>query len=111
MKLTAEKVKAYKPGVARYVIADGCGLFLDVTPAGSFAWFFRYNLNGRPEKLNLGPYPEFSLKRAREKRDEYAVQVAEGNSPADEKRKSTLPVAAIPTFRKFGDRYYREQAE
>lgn len=111
MRLTAEKIKTYRPKAARYAIADGRGLFLDVTPGGSFSWFFRYNQNGRREKLNLGPYPEISLKRAREKRDEYAVQVAEGNSPAEEKRKAKRPATVAPTLREFGDRYYREQVE
>lgn len=74
-------------------------------------WFFRYSHNGRPEKVTVGPYPEISLKRAREKRNEYAVQVAEGKSPAEQKRKSKLTAAATPTLREFGDRYYREQVE
>lgn len=111
MALTHEEIKSLKPKTTRYAVADGRGLFLDVTPKGSISWFFRYNFHGKPEKLNLGPYPEISLKRAREKRDEYAVQVAEGRSPAEEKRKSKAPELTNPTFREFGDRFLREQVQ
>ncbi len=45
---------------------DGRGLFLDITPNGSMSWVFRYRLNGKQEKIKIGPYPELELKKARE---------------------------------------------
>ncbi|HEX4068453.1 MAG TPA: Arm DNA-binding domain-containing protein [Acidobacteriaceae bacterium] len=66
-------------------------------------------VDGKQEKVHLGPYSEICLKRAREKRDILAVQVAEGISPAHEKRKAKIEERASITLREFGDRYYREQ--
>lgn len=111
MSLTDRGIKQLQPSLKRLALADCKGLFLDVTLSGSMSWFYRYSLNGRPEKVILGPYPEISLKRPREKRNEYAVQVAEGKSPAEEKRKAKIADTANSTFREFGERYYRDQVE
>jgi Arm DNA-binding domain len=72
------------------------------------AWRYRYSVNGRPEKVVLGPYPQLTLKSARFKRDELARLVAQGNSPARQKRAERSAGAIQPTMRQFGDRYYRE---
>lgn len=52
-KLTALEVeKQQSPG--RY--ADGNGLYLEVTKAGTKTWLFRYQLNGKRTQLGLGSY-------------------------------------------------------
>ena len=98
-----------------YTVSDGRGLFLDITPNGSMSWVFRYRLNGKQEKINIGPYPVLSLKDAREKRDVLAVSAAKGISPAEEKRKlravSTTQSAGDLTVRAFGERYLNEQVD
>ena len=35
--------------------ADGDGLYLQVTAAGSKSWTFRFQLNGRRRDMGLGP--------------------------------------------------------
>lgn len=103
------------PTSKRYTLRDGRGLFLDVTPAGVRTWIFRYQMNGKQEKFTIGRYPEFGLKAAREKRDELAVQVSRGVSPAEEKKKeraeSTTGSSKNPTVREFGERYLKEQVD
>lgn len=84
--LTDKLVQALRSNSKRYTVRDGRGLFLDITPNGVLTWIFRYQFNGRQEKFTIGRYPEFSLKEAREKRDELAVDVSRGISPAEEKR-------------------------
>jgi hypothetical protein len=104
-----------KTMLKRYTVSDGRGLFLDITPNGSMSWVFRYRLNGKQEKINIGPYPVLSLKDAREKRDVLAVSAAKGISPAEEKRKlravSTTQSAGDLTVRAFGERYLNEQVD
>ena len=78
-------------------------------------WVFRYQFNGKQEKYIIGRYPEFSLKAAREKRDELAVEVSRGVSPAEQKQKerakSTTGNSRNPTVMEFGERYLKEQVD
>jgi integrase len=79
------------------------------------SWVFRYRLNGKQEKIRIGPFPELELKKARENRDKLAVKVADGISPAEDKRKlraeSTAQTAGQLTVREFGERYLNEQVD
>ena len=109
MALTDTQIKALKPRASRYLVSDGRGLSMDVLPSGKMSWFFRYRLNGSYEKVTLGRYPDLSLKAARAKRDDLAAQVAQGKSPADERKQTKGGNASNPTVREFGERYFREQ--
>ena len=60
-------------------------------------------------KITLGPYPDLTLKAARDKRDKLAGAVVGGQSPAAEKKARTEGRGGHQTVRQFGDRYYREQ--
>lgn len=53
-----------------------------VAVTGSRLWRFKYRHGGREKLLALGSYPEISLKRAREKRDEARAILAEGRDPS-----------------------------
>jgi integrase len=113
--LTDKELQALGPTSKRYTLRDGRGLFLDVTPGGVTTWIFRYQFSGKQEKFTIGRYPEFGLKAAREKRDELAVQVSRGVSPAEEKKKERAEASTgsskNPTVREFGERYLTEQVD
>lgn len=113
--LTDKALQAVGPRAKRYTLRDGRGLFLDITPAGVRTWIFRYQFGGKQEKFIIGRYPEFSLKAARGERDELAVKVSRGVSPAEEKKKergaSSTGNSKNPTVREFGERYLKEQVE
>lgn len=91
--LNDAKIKAAKATGKRYELADGDGLYLDVTPTGSKIWRYRYRLLGQREKVTIGPYPAIPLSEARARRLELAAMVARGRSPSRElerdKRQST----------------------
>jgi hypothetical protein len=53
-----------------------------VTPTGDRLWRFRYRHRGVEKLLALGQYPDVTLKRAREKRDEARRVVADGVDPS-----------------------------
>jgi integrase len=106
--LTEIAIKALKPREIRYYISDTRGLWLEVFPTGGMAWRYRYRLNGRAEKIALGKYPDMTLKAARQKRDELAVLVAQGLSPATEKQLAKDAQASATTLRQFAERYYKE---
>ena len=108
MPLTDTLIRALKPRQSRYLLTDGRGLCLEVLPSGKFSWLFRYRINGRPEKVSLGRYPDLSLKSARCERDKQATLLAGGRSPAEEKRLAKLALTRDCTVREFSERYYHD---
>ena len=53
-RLSASAVKgAAAPGM----MADGNGLYLNVSPSGSKSWIYRFMLNGKSRDMGLGPVP------------------------------------------------------
>jgi len=68
--LTELRVRAAKPAEKPYKLFVQRGLFMLVTPAGGRLWRFKYKRGGVEKLITLGQYPEVSLKRAREKRDD-----------------------------------------
>src|SRR5262245_48715378 len=105
--LTDATLRALKPEDKPYEEYDGHGLVAEVRPTGTIVFRFRYRLNGRAEKLTLGKYPDLTLKRARDKRDEAARKVADGVSPREEKRREKRQLGEAITVAEFGERYFR----
>lgn len=66
---------------------DGGGLYLEINPTGSKLWRLKYYHLGKEKRLAIGPYPQFSLKESREKRDEAKKLIADFKDPVQEKRK------------------------
>jgi integrase len=108
MGLSELGIKALKPRSKRYQVTDSRGLSIEVFPTGGLAWRYRYQFEGKTQKLAMGKYPQVSLKAARQKRDGYAVMIANGQSPAEEKRLGKVALAAASTLQDFGERYYKE---
>lgn len=90
MALTDTQLKRVKPRTKPYELADGGGLVAEVMPSGTVAWRYRYRLNGKREKVSIGKYPATSLAKARAKATDYAVMVADGESPMIDKRGAKL---------------------
>lgn len=67
MPLTELIVKQAKARDKAYTMADGNGLILEVRPSGAKYWIVRYWEKGKEHRKSLGPYPEVSLKAARDR--------------------------------------------
>jgi len=87
MKLTDRECKTVKPKEKTYKLADGGGLYLEVTPKGGKYWRLKYRYLGKEKRLALGVYDIVSLKEAREKRDDAKKLLANGQDPSNEKKK------------------------
>lgn len=87
MKLNEIICKNAKPAEKAKKMADGMGLYLEVTPKGGKYWRMKYRHLGKEKRLAFGVYPEVSLKEAREKRDQARKLIAENKDPGYEKRK------------------------
>src|SRR5258708_32538497 len=80
--LNESRIRATRPKDRAYKVFDERGLFMLVTPSGGRLWRFRYRLGGVEKLLTLGAYPDVSLKRAREKRDDARQLVADNGDPS-----------------------------
>lgn len=81
---------------ARARFTDDGGLYLEVSPAGSKRWFWKYLIAGKEKRLALGRYPEVKLKAAREARDDARKLQRAGSDPV-QKRK-VEKAAALANF-------------
>lgn len=98
--LSVLKIESTKPKDKSFMLTDGNGLHLLITPSGGRHWRLRYRFAGKQNFLSLGSFPEVSLAEARGKRDEARKLLAKGVSPSDHKKQEKLvaEVAANNTF-------------
>src|SRR5213082_1585520 len=82
-KLTTIAVQRAK---RRGLYGDGGGLFLQVSPAGTKSWIFRYKEAGKLRVMGLGALHTISLADAREKARECRKQRLEGKDPIEERK-------------------------
>ena len=107
MALTELTVRAAKPTAKPYKLADGGGLYLLVNPTGSRLWRLKYRVGGREKLLAIGPYPDVTLAKARERRTEARRQLADGVDPSalkKEARQKAKP-AVTNTFRTIAEEH------
>jgi integrase len=107
--LTESKIKAAKPREKAHKLFDERGLFLLVPLTGARLWRFKYRIGGREKLLSLGAYPDVSLKRAREKRDDARKLVADGSDPSAQRK--AAKAAGADTFRAVADEWIALQAK
>lgn len=69
------------PEKKRERLACSGGLYLEVSPAGSKRWFWKYRKDGKEGRMALGSYPDVGPKEAREARDAAKLQKSEGTDP------------------------------
>ena len=86
--LSDAKARKAQPGEKDYKLTDEKGLHLLIRPNGSKLWRHRYRVAGKERLASYGPYPEVTLKEAREKRDATREILRAGRDPAIEARKA-----------------------
>jgi integrase len=105
MPLTDTAVRNAKAAGKPFKMADGGGLFLYVTPAGGKLWRLKCRFGGKEQLLSFGAYPTVGVADARQKREEAKRQLAEGKSPAVEKKRAAIIAKAAQgaTFAKVAE--------
>ena len=93
MPLTDTAVKAAKPAAKGYKLFDERGLYLLVKPNGGRLWHLKYRVDGREKVLSLGVYPDLSLAKARERRDEARGLLTQQIDPGARKKAQRLAQA------------------
>jgi integrase len=84
----------------RVRLTDGAGLYLEVSPAGSKRWFWKFYPNGKESRLALGSYPEVTLKAARKERDNARTTRQSGTNPVQQRKaaRATTKATQATTF-------------
>lgn len=82
------------PGLKRERLADDGGLYLEVSPAGSKRWFWKFRVGGKEHRLALGRYPDVPLKQARADRDAARRAKDSGINPVQQRKADRLTMAA-----------------
>ncbi|MDD1626124.1 MAG: Arm DNA-binding domain-containing protein [Methylococcaceae bacterium] len=87
MALSDTTIKNAKPNPDKaYKLPDEKGMYLLINPNGSKYFRYKYRFAGKEKALALGVYPETSLKKAREKRDDARKLLADGIDPGENRK-------------------------
>lgn len=96
--LTDAQCRTCKAQDSDYKLTDALGLHLYVTKSGYKSWRLSYSFHGKKKRVVFGPYPEISLREAREMRDDARRLIVRGVDPAiDRQQKKAAALAASET--------------
>lgn len=89
MKLNARQVETAKPKDKTYKMADGGGLYLEVSAKGSKYWRMKYRRpsDKKEDRLAFGVWPTVTLAQARAKRDEAKKLLVQGIDPKPNRKR------------------------
>lgn len=83
MKLYDKNIRAVfnKVHPKAFELSDGRGLGARVSPLGKVRWQYRYKIDGRNIRMDLGSYPDLSLVKAREIASQCREWLTSGKDP------------------------------
>ena len=106
MGLTVKQVDKLIRDANAGATADGDGLYLKITPAGSASWQYRYQINGKRRMMGLGSCSTVGLAEAREKAADARKQVKSGIDPLEAKEiEQVAAKARAITFQELAAEY------
>ena len=111
MALSNRACQAAKPKIKSYKMADGEGLYLEVTPAGTKLWRLKYRLYGKEKRISIGSYPDVSIVGARQAKEEIKKEIKAGIDPVL-KRQQAAQINALNKqldFRSMAMEWYWKQ--
>ncbi|REG57612.1 integrase [Paraburkholderia sp. BL6669N2] len=113
--LTAAKLNAARGQEKPYKLADGGGLFVRVSSAGTRTWCYGYVApSGKRSEVTFGQFPEVGIKAARDLHFAARQQLAAGVDPsaakkADREEKRRAAMADDGLFKTFSEKWLTEQ--
>jgi integrase len=111
LPITDVALRNARPRNRPYKLADGGGLYLQVTTAGGKYWRLKYRFLGTEKLLSFGSYPVVSLAEARELRDNAKKLLIADVDPSEAKKagKREAKIAAAQTFGVVAKEYLAQQ--
>ena len=100
-------------GKPRHRLSDGGGLYLEISPAGSKRWFWKFYPDGKESRLALGTYPGVGLKKARQAREEARRTRREGTNPVQQRKAERLAsrASSATTFEAVAREFHATKAD
>jgi len=83
-KFTHNKILGLLPKERRYLVNEGNGFCLRISPQGTKTWFYRYKFNGKEKWLTIGHFPAMGVAEARKCFNEYWEIRSSGQDPERE---------------------------
>jgi len=107
-KKALNAVPPAEPGKRRYLYDSHTrGLVLSTTDKGVKTFIFYRRVQGKPERMFLGHYPDMSIAKARGAASGKAALIADGENPADKRRQDRQEM----TLQQFFDEYLERHAK
>jgi integrase len=97
--LTELQCRKALPAEKPYKLTDEKGLYLFVTPTGFKSWRYKYRFEAKEKRLTFGPWPEVSLREARDRRDDARRSLRGGMDPGAKKLENETPTLRQVTAR------------
>jgi len=82
-KFTHNKIQGLLPKKNRYLVNEGNGFCLRVSPQGTKTWFYRYKFNGKDKWLTIGHFPAMGVAEARKCFNEFWEMRSSGQDPEE----------------------------
>ena len=98
--LNDTQIKNLKPKEKLYRVTDALGLRIEINPNGTKIWRYVFRWKGKYTMLSLGHYPNTSLRKARQLRDDYKQMLQEGINPKHNNTKNDSKQKQ-PTFKEI----------
>lgn len=89
IRFNKRAIEGLEPAATRFYVHDTeqRGLVLVIQPSGNKAFFLYRWMQGRPERIRLGGYPDLTVEQARRLAATKIGTIAAGGNPAEERRK------------------------
>lgn len=109
MPLTDIAIRTAKPTEKLQKLFDGNGLYLAISTTGNKSWRMKYRFQGKEKLLTFGPYPEISLKDAREACADARKMLRNGEDPSEAKK--SAEASKNNTFEAIAKEWIEKQKE
>jgi integrase len=109
--LTDRTIRNARPGGKPRKLFDGGGLFLLLNPNGRAGWRLKYRYGGREKQLSLGVYPDVTLAKAREKREELRRLLAEDIDPGEKRKAEKAARGGADSFETVAREWFAKQKQ
>ncbi len=108
--LNDTQIKSLKPKEKLYRVTDALGLRIEINPNGTKIWRYVFRWEGKYTMLSLGHYPNTSLRKARQLRDDYKQLLQEGINPKHNNTKNDSKQKQ-PTFKEIFDMWHQTMSK
>jgi len=105
IKKTLESLKAIDGRATTYHDLNKKNLKLIVHPSGIKTFILYRKINGKPERITIGHFPEITIEQARRQIDILNSKIAQGVNPNEEKKAMRAEITLGELFQQYLERH------